>query len=109
MAMYDHGGGCPCGLYRECNCNDVTLKPKTKKPIEKKIKSDGGSTGYYAIPTGATDLIDLIEYKKMSFSLGNIFKACYRLGEKEGNDLLYDLNKIIFFAERMKAEVEKSR
>jgi len=78
-------------------------------PKGEKVKSDGGSTDYYKIPAGATDLIDLIEHKKMGFSLGNIFKACYRLGEKEGNDLLYDLNKIIFFAERMKAEVEKSR
>lgn len=39
----------------------------------------------------------------MDFAIGNIFKACYRLGEKEGTDLLYDLNKIIFFAERKKA------
>lgn len=22
MAKYDHGGGCPCGLYRECECNE---------------------------------------------------------------------------------------
>lgn len=21
MAMYDHGGGCACGLYKNCNCN----------------------------------------------------------------------------------------
>lgn len=23
MAKYDHGGGCPCGLYKECNCVDA--------------------------------------------------------------------------------------
>lgn len=22
MAKYDHGGGCACGLQRECNCNE---------------------------------------------------------------------------------------
>lgn len=76
--------------------------------MKEKKKSDGGSTDYYKIPAGATDLIDLIEHKKMNFALGNIFKACYRLGEKEGNDLLYDLNKIIYFAERLKAQVEKN-
>jgi hypothetical protein len=65
--------------------------------------SDGSSTDYYLLPPGAGDLLDLIEHKKMSFALGNIFKACYRLGEKRGVDLTYDLNKIIFFAERMKA------
>ena len=73
-----------------------------------KIKSDGGSTDYYKLPEGATELNDLIEHKGMSFALGNVFKACYRLGEKEGNDLLYDINKIIFFAQRMKARVEQT-
>jgi hypothetical protein len=65
-----------------------------------KTPSDGSSTDYYLIPDGATDLLDLIEYKKMDFGVGNIFKACYRLGEKEGIDLAYDLRKIIFFAQR---------
>ena len=30
-------------------------------------------------------------------TVGNIFKACYRLGQKLGNDLLYDVRKIVFF------------
>ena len=65
------------------------------------IKSDGGSTSYYELPGGATELNDLIEYKNMSFALGNIFKACYRLGEKDSADTLYDLNKIVYFANRL--------
>ena len=77
--------------------------------MDPKVKSDGGSTDYYKIPAGATDLADLIEHKDMSFALGNIFKACYRLGEKSGNDLLYDINKIIYFAERLKAQVEQKK
>lgn len=77
-------------------------------PPEHKVKSDGSSTDYYKIPAGATDLIDLIEHKRMSFAVGNIFKACYRLGEKKGTDVLYDLNKIIFFAERMKKQIENN-
>lgn len=117
MAAYDFGGGCPCGLSRECDCGRHTpqqstsgpQKVKVVTPTETKIKSDGGSTDYYKIPSGATDLIDLIEHKKMGFSLGNIFKACYRLGEKDGNNALYDINKIIFFATRLKNEIEKSR
>ena len=63
----------------------------------------GGSTDYYKLPPGATDLQDLIEYKKMRFSRANIFKAAYRLGEK-GEDIIYDLNKIIWFAERLLKE-----
>jgi hypothetical protein len=73
------------------------LIPNTHPP---KKTSDGGSTDYYKIPDGATDLQDLIELKNMNFSIGNIFKACYRLGEKSGTDANYDLRKIIFFAER---------
>lgn len=65
-----------------------------------KVKSDGTSTSYYDVPEGIKDLGDLIEYKDMNFNVGNIFKAAYRLGEKEGNDLKYDLNKIIYFAQR---------
>lgn len=68
------------------------------------MSSDGGSTGYYRLPDGATDLLDLIDHKQMSFSVGNIFKACYRLGEKAGTDRAYDLRKIVFFATR---ELEK--
>jgi mannose-6-phosphate isomerase len=39
MAAYDHGGGCPCGLYRECDpgCREYKdnyrmLKMNEKKP-----------------------------------------------------------------------------
>jgi len=66
------------------------------------IVSDGGATSYYQIPEGATELNDLIEAKGMGFALGNIFKACYRMGEKDGAGIDYDLNKIIFFANRLK-------
>ena len=71
-----------------------------------KFKSDGASTDYYKFPPGFTDIIDLIEYKNMNFAIGNIFKACYRLGQKEGNDDAYDLRKIIFFAERELKRIE---
>lgn len=64
------------------------------------IKSDGGSTAYYDIPEWVKDVNDIIHYKKMPFTIGNVFKACYRLGEKHGVDREYDLRKMIFFAER---------
>ncbi|WP_235916937.1 hypothetical protein [Brucella anthropi] len=67
------------------------------------VTSDGGSTSYYELPPQATELNDLIEHKGMSFALGNIFKACYRFGEKDAASRMYDLNKIIYFAERLKA------
>lgn len=78
--------------------------PDTFDPgLPSTVTSDGGSTSYYELPEGASELNDLIEHKGMSFALGNIFKACYRFGEKDAASRLYDLNKIIFFAERLKA------
>jgi hypothetical protein len=64
-----------------------------------KTTSDGGSTSYYRLPEHATELKHLISAKGMSFARGNIFKACYRLGEKEGTDVLYDLKKMLFFVQ----------
>jgi hypothetical protein len=77
--------------------------------VDAKVKSDGGSSAYYAIPADAQDLQDLIEEKAMSFARANIFKACYRMGEKAGADILYDINKIIWFAERLKKMVAKGK
>lgn len=66
-------------------------------PDRKKTASDGLTTAYYALPEHATELRHLISHKGMSKSRGDIFKACYRLGEKEGVDVGYDLNKMKFF------------
>lgn len=62
--------------------------------------NNGWATDYYVLPKGASELGDLIEYKAMNFNVGNIFKAAYRLGEKDGTTPEYDLNKIIYFAQR---------
>jgi hypothetical protein len=71
------------------------------------MEGNGGTTSYYQLPEEAEQLQDLIEEKNMNFSMGNIFKACYRYGNKEGNDDLYDINKIIWFAEREKERIER--
>lgn len=76
---------------------------------EAKITSDGKATAYYDFPEGATTLNDIIEFKNMSFARGNIFKAAYRLGEKNGIDDEYDLNKIIYYAERMLNQIRKAK
>jgi hypothetical protein len=65
------------------------------------VKSDGGATKYYELPEHASELKHLISHKGMSFARGNVFKACYRLGEKDGPDLLYDLRKMQFFIDDM--------
>lgn len=58
------------------------------------IRSDGGATAYYALPEGATELGHVISGKGMGFYRGCAFKALYRLGEKDGTSVEYDLNKI---------------
>jgi hypothetical protein len=83
------------------------------------IKSDGGSSSYYdiAIPRWLLDNIkergylkteELIEILGSDFDLGNIIKCAIRINSlkngigKEGNDVRYDANKIIYSAGRLK-------
>lgn len=83
---------------------DAAARTQLNPPsaLEKqKVKSDGGSSSYYELPEDAKELQDLIEHKKMNYARANIFKAAYRIGDKDGNDDIYDLNKIIWFAERL--------
>ena len=71
-------------------------------------KPNGGSTpSQYGIPRGAKDLQDLIEYRKMNFAEGNIFKACYRLASNK-NTRMYELNKMKWFVERLIKEEKKN-
>lgn len=75
--------------------NPTNVLPKDRT----KVHSDGLSTSYYTLPAHATELRHLISSKGMSKSRGDIFKACYRLGEKANTDVMYDLNKMKFFIE----------
>ena len=81
--------------------------PEYPALAERKHKSDGGSTDYYKFDPSDTDLSDVIERLNMPFSRANIFKACMRLGQKSGTDIMYDLNKMEFFIKRMKAAHSK--
>lgn len=60
----------------------------------------GWESNYYKLPEGCEELEDLIEFRKMNFNEGNIFKAIWRKGRKEGVTEEYDLYKIIHFAMR---------
>jgi len=73
-----------------------------KQKSEKELGNGGSTPNQYALPDYAKELQDLIEYRNMNFATGNIFKACYRMGTKNGD--LYEINKIIWFAERLKHE-----
>lgn len=56
--------------------------------------------GTEAIPIHCHEIQDLIEYHNMNFSVGNIFKACYRIGHCDHSSKERDLNKCIWFATR---------
>lgn len=79
-----------------------------EKIINLAPKATGLGNNYYNLPKGSTEIQDLIEHKDMSFSIGNIFKACYRLGQKPNVNRLYDLEKIKWFAER-EIKLEKGK
>ncbi len=65
------------------------------------LEVPGGSTpSQYRLPEGAEELQDLIEYRDMNFAIGNIFKACYRMGTCSHSDKVRDLNKIKWFVDR---------
>ncbi len=83
----------------------VDIEPAPKDRV--KTRSDGGSTSYYRIPEHATELRHMISHKNMSKSRGDVFKACYRLGEKEGVDVMYELNKMEFFVQDLKDMYER--
>ena len=68
------------------------------------VISDGSTASYYELPTGATELQDLISYRNMNAQIGEIFRACYRYGQAAHSDQLRDAKKIMFYA---KAEVER--
>lgn len=74
--------------------------------ILKLTNNNGGDTDYYKVPPGASMLQDLIEYKDMSWNQANIFKAAYRLGDSHSS-VERDLNKIIWFANRMLQQLSK--
>lgn len=69
-----------------------------------KVTSDGSTASYYELPRGAKELQDLISYRNMNAQIGEIFRACYRMGRAAHSDELRDAKKILFYA---KAEVAR--
>lgn len=87
---------------------DQTGQYLSDAEILKLTNNNGGDTDYYKVPSGASMLQDLIEYKDMSWNQANIFKAAYRLGDSQTHSSMErDLNKIIWFAQRMLNQLSK--
>lgn len=66
--------------------------------------SDGSTASYYELPSGATELQDLISAKNMNAQIGEVFRECYRYGQASHSDEIRGIKKILFYA---KAELER--
>ena len=88
-------------------------KPSRKRPIRaKKVSSstsDGSTASYYELPKFARELQHLISHKNMNAQIGEIFRACYRMGEASHSDELRDAKKILFYAKAEVARLEKNK
>jgi hypothetical protein len=99
--------------------NDFEFVGRWKEPevavvpdewIDKNItdkKPDGGPAEYYDMPANVITLNDVIEWKGEtswkgdSFHLGNILKAAWRWGIKEGTTKEYDARKFMYSGARL--------
>lgn len=65
-----------------------------------KKHNGGDGNDYYDLPKDATQLQDLIEFKNMNGNVKDIFKACWRKGDKKGVDEIYDVEKMVYYSLR---------
>ena len=120
-------GGVNAPTFEGSTVGSVSFQVHNWKPKEQPedvlspIKSTGGSSSYYRFPikssiTGQTMEVETGDVIRAmvgnDFDLGNIIKACRRISQaeqgkgKEGTDVVYDCNKIAYFAEQKKKEQE---
>lgn len=120
--LYDESGsgsGVSCGPSFSELVEDFQLEfplkgdePKENTNGFNGIVSTGGCTAYYDFLPEWVTLNDMMDYKAqnqwgpLSFHMGNITKATYRFGEKDGTSQVYDLNKIIYSGLRAKLMLE---
>jgi len=71
--------------------------------------NNGGSTDYYKLKPEWKDCMDIIEDKGYNYSEGNILKVAFTLdsGRHSGTNRERDLNKLIYFAERLKKQIKE--
>lgn len=88
--------------YMNSTGSNIPKKWVDEITTDTKQKPDGGPAEYYDLPKGSSTLNDLIEYKGDTswlgdtFHLGNIVKAAWRWGTKDGTSKEYDARKFIY-------------
>ena len=88
-------------LVHKTQQSGVSTPPATRGSGQ---TSDGSTASYYELPDGAAELQDLISYKNMNSQIGEIFRACYRMGEASHSNELRDAKKIKFYID---AEIKR--
>jgi len=92
----------------ETSSREQTTPANTHVTVEEDTTSgqvsDGSTASYYELPDGAAELQDLISYKNMNAQIGEVFRACYRMGEASHSDELRDAKKIRFYID---AEIKR--
>ena len=68
--------------------------------LQKHKHTGGDGNKWYDLPKGAIQLQDLIEHKNMNGNIKDVFKACYRVGEKDGTEEVYDVEKMAYYSLR---------
>ena len=109
----ENGYSIPASFVEPLLTEEASLTPKA-------VKSDGGSSSYYDLKLSNTTLAfvegtDKIKTEHLirdvfdnDFDFGNMFKSLVRAygttqgAGKEGNDISYEMNKIIYSANKIK-------
>jgi len=81
--------------------SDMKYGDKIRAIRNTKNKHTGGDGNkWYDLPEGANQLQDLIEHKNMNGNIKDVFKACYRVGKKDGTEEVYDVEKMAYYSLR---------
>ncbi len=94
--------------FTECFEYEITKYPKWKPVVGEDLEvndsahNNGGATDYYDLPEGVKECQGIIEWRKMNFAQGNMFKStfCFNTDRHGGTSYKRELNKIIYFAQR---------
>ena len=57
MANYDHGGGCPCGLYKTCICEDKIEVVEMNKHSKTRMMKPKEEKRYILLREGESPII----------------------------------------------------
>ena len=90
---------------RQCGKSYLQIINLIKNTDSFKKHNGGDGNDYYDLPLNALQLQDLIEFKNMNANIKDIFKACWRKGDKKGVDEIYDVEKMVYYSLREAGKV----